>query len=311
MEAGSLLSDGSMDIGKCCWGVVDQNSIGFMGELDADEFHSAPTSMRLENPREQSAYGVQLIQPVQMQSGHQYQLSFWARASSPRSLVVEVSNGTEDGLYSNETLRTEWMNVFRSFTVEHATASARLVFSLGTSTATVWLDDVRLEDLGPFVACGNGVIETGETCDPPASCPTSATCNDGNVCTTDTFTGSAAGCTAMCRFVTRSCGPTSDGCCPMNCTRQEDPDCPTGCNDGLCNGGDAGVSCLMDCRPDEPTDSSDTMQDGSPSDGDDKTTIRIERVGCSIGHPLSPLGCAAIGCLFILVWSWHRRNGQT
>ncbi len=28
--------------------------------------------------------------------------------------------------------------------------------------------------------CGNSIVEAGETCDPPASCPT--TCDDGDVC---------------------------------------------------------------------------------------------------------------------------------
>jgi len=41
------------------------------------------------------------------------------------------------------------------------------------------------------VICGNGVIESGETCDPPDSCP--STCDDNNSCTLDRMVGSAEG----------------------------------------------------------------------------------------------------------------------
>ena len=71
--------------------------------------------------------------------------------------------------------------------------------------------------------CGNGVVESGETCD--GNCPTS--CTDGDACTTDTLTGSAGDCTAECVFDTiTTCGPT-DGCCPSGvaCDATTDADC--------------------------------------------------------------------------------------
>ena len=40
--------------------------------------------------------------------------------------------------------------------------------------------------------CGNGNVEEGETCDPPASCP--ATCDDSDSCTIDSTIGSAEQC---------------------------------------------------------------------------------------------------------------------
>src|SRR5262249_26365189 len=77
--------------------------------------------------------------------------------------------------------------------------------------------------------CGNGIVEPGETCDPPSSCPT--TCNDGNACTTDTLVGSAASCTAACTHVplTSCCGhgflEPGEPCDPPS-------SCPPTCNDG-------------------------------------------------------------------------------
>jgi cysteine-rich repeat protein len=53
--------------------------------------------------------------------------------------------------------------------------------------------------------CGNGKLDTGEKCDPKISkgktgyCPASDTeCDDDNVCTTDTVTGTSTDCSAAC-----------------------------------------------------------------------------------------------------------------
>ena len=45
--------------------------------------------------------------------------------------------------------------------------------------------------------CGNGVTEGTEKCD-GKDCPTLASCEDGNPCTTDRLAGTAAGCDAVC-----------------------------------------------------------------------------------------------------------------
>ena len=85
---------------------------------------------------------------------------------------------------------------------------------------------------GTSDSCGDGKIDPGETCDPPASCPT--TCNDGDACTSDTLTGSAAACNAACAATpVTACLP--DGCCPAGCNTFNDPDC-TGCGNGVAEG---------------------------------------------------------------------------
>lgn len=74
--------------------------------------------------------------------------------------------------------------------------------------------------------CGDGHIGAGETCDPPAACPT--TCpDDGDACTIERLTGDAAHCSAACRHVpvTACSGQTADLCCPTGCTRATDVDC--------------------------------------------------------------------------------------
>lgn len=72
-------------------------------------------------------------------------------------------------------------------------------------------------------SCGNGVVETDETCDPKASCPTS--CDDDDACTMDVLSGSMTTCNATCSYPAITSCTTGDGCCPSSCTFANDKDC--------------------------------------------------------------------------------------
>jgi hypothetical protein len=67
------------------------------------------------------------------------------------------------------------------------------------------------------------MVEMGETCDPPASCPTN--CNDNDACTMDTLSGTAATCDVVCMHAPITACANDDGCCPMGCTYANDNDC--------------------------------------------------------------------------------------
>jgi len=69
--------------------------------------------------------------------------------------------------------------------------------------------------------CGNGHIDPGETCD--GNCPTS--CDDGQLCTVDTLSGSAGACNAACSNAPINACVSGDGCCPAGCGGQGDSDC--------------------------------------------------------------------------------------
>lgn len=91
--------------------------------------------------------------------------------------------------------------------------------------------------------CNNGVIEFGETCDPPGSCPTSCT-PATNACLPNNYVGSAAMCNAACvpGYITECVG--GDGCCPGPCTKATDSDCKAagpGSGSGSGDGSDDGV----------------------------------------------------------------------
>lgn len=76
-------------------------------------------------------------------------------------------------------------------------------------------------------ACGNGVIEPGETCDPPGSC---TPCEEKYTCYQSS--GSAKTCNLACHDPITTCGAKGDACCPYDgaggCTAKTDSECGGG-----------------------------------------------------------------------------------
>ena len=70
------------------------------------------------------------------------------------------------------------------------------------------------------------------------SCP--ASCDDGNACTRDGMSGSAANCNLACTNVAITMCLAGDGCCPMGCNTANDADCMAVCGNGVL---EAGESC--------------------------------------------------------------------
>ncbi len=85
-------------------------------------------------------------------------------------------------------------------------------------------------DFQPIVdKCNNGVVDTGETCDPAlaGSCP--ATCApSADACAPNNLVGTAATCTAACTVVPITECINDDGCCADGCDTASDNDCDAG-----------------------------------------------------------------------------------
>lgn len=101
--------------------------------------------------------------------------------------------------------------------------------------------------------CGNGMLDDGETCDPPGSCPTD--CDDGDPCTTDRLVGTADSCSATCiKEAVVTCGPV-DRCCPSGCSNTDDGDCDPVCGNGVIEGNetcDGADTCPSLCDDNDP-----------------------------------------------------------
>ena len=106
--------------------------------------------------------------------------------------------------------------------------------------------------------CGNGAVETGESCDwgIPAgnagSC--SFLCDDGDACTSDSTLGRTSDCTRTCRHgAIRAC-LAGDRCCPAGCNQENDSDCkPPECGNRTVEAGetcDPPSSCPIECVDD-------------------------------------------------------------
>ena len=122
-------------------------------------------------------------------------------------------------------------------------------------------------------ACGNTVVEAGETCDPPSVCNTiqAACLNDAN--TVVAPSGSAAACTFVCNRTARTCGP-GDTFCPTNvsCGPASDGDC-AGCGNGRIETG-LGETC-------DPVSTCNTQKTACVSDANNVRTSSGSTAACT------------------------------
>jgi hypothetical protein len=139
------------------------------------------------------------------------------------------------------------------------------------------------------VTCGNGAVDVGETCDTaiaapaPGSCPTDATCDDGDPCTTDVVRAKGT-CGAVCTHlpITQQSGATLDGCCPAGAWHAADADCPAVCGDGQLDVPDE------ECDPGLPPSDARACPT-SCDDGDPCTRDVLQGAGCHVQCVSTPI----------------------
>ena len=124
-------------------------------------------------------------------------------------------------------------------------------------------------------SCGNGIVDTGETCDTAiaagqtGACPTY--CDDADLCTVDTLQNVDT-CTAACAHASITTCANDDGCCPAGCNEDNDNNCAVTaiCGDGVVEVGescDTGIvagqpgACPQTCD-DSNTCTNDILQNG-------------------------------------------------
>jgi hypothetical protein len=142
--------------------------------------------------------------------------------------------------------------------------------------------------------CGNGTLDTGETCD--GDCPTTCdgdcptTCDDELACTVDTGSGSSATCDLACEHTAITVCAGGDGCCPSGCVHDTDADCPKDCGNGAV---DLGETCDGNCPL--------SCDDGNACTGDvmtgsattcDAVCTSTQITACKDGDGCCPTGCA-------------------
>jgi hypothetical protein len=136
--------------------------------------------------------------------------------------------------------------------------------------------------------CGNGVIENGESCDPPESCPRQDACTSTDKCVNAVYEGSADHCNAKCELRPNSCA-SGDGCCPPGCSADHDADCKpaadAGVVDPMCTDPETGCT---------PTASTCAAQRGGADCGAcDCAMCGMQTLDCLAGGPASDVGTCA------------------
>jgi hypothetical protein len=135
--------------------------------------------------------------------------------------------------------------------------------------------------------CGNNLVEPGETCDPPNSCPTK--CNDDNPCTTDLLTGQASKCTGKCLNTPITAPKNGDGCCPSGATSLTDTDCATDCGNGILEPPELCDPCEAGC---DDGDACTTDTSTGSADGCDLVCDHAAVTACALAAD----GCCPSGC---------------
>ncbi|HNZ86103.1 MAG TPA: carbohydrate binding domain-containing protein [bacterium] len=115
--------------------------------IDNSIYHSGNNSIFIDPNQNGLHFEVQLYQNLNIVSGQNYTLSFWAKSTSQRQIQVELYNENSPwnnfGLWQVVSTGTDWQNYTMSFT---ATSSgiARISWNLGEQDVPVWIDDVSL-----------------------------------------------------------------------------------------------------------------------------------------------------------------------
>jgi cysteine-rich repeat protein len=133
-----------------------------------------------------------------------------------------------------------------------------------------WLLSQQLHRGQRSTTCGNGTLDARESCEPRAEPICAASCDDGEPCTQDYKTGSAARCSLACTHVPITRPLAGDGCCPAGASANTDTDCSAMCGNGKqetgeqCDDGNllAGDGCGPQCKKESPLEVCMSKLDG-------------------------------------------------
>jgi hypothetical protein len=161
-----------------------------------------------------------------------------------------------------------------------ATGAASGPTTAGTRAVAPFLSDGCPDGTTDCGSCGDLIVQSGETCDPPESCLTTETCLAPSACVEAHLSGTPESCTARCelRAITR-CRP-GDGCCPAGCSVSEDDDCSETCGNGV-------VESNETCEPDSATQPCDEPCDDGDPCTEDQTTGSPEN--CNVDCAFIPI----------------------
>ena len=135
------------------WNLLHLSNFGGAARAEREEIGGDSfAKVEIDKGGNQS-YSVQMIQLTALGRGRTYKLSFDAKAEASRDIKFKVGAGESRGyaVYSDdytERLTSQVKHIEKTFTMKTNTdTAARVEFNLGLDTSTVWIGNVRLEEV--------------------------------------------------------------------------------------------------------------------------------------------------------------------
>lgn len=150
----TVVDQPGMELDPLYWNFVKLPEFGGAGNLTVDEIDGRKyAKTEITNPGAQ-LYSLQMIQNISLANGGKYKVSFDAKSTAPRNIMVKTGAGASRGWvkYSNEesfNLTSELQSYEFTFDMLNDTdIASRLEFNLGgNGTNPVWIGNVRVIDI--------------------------------------------------------------------------------------------------------------------------------------------------------------------
>ncbi|GFZ31069.1 hypothetical protein CSC2_15950 [Clostridium zeae] len=135
------------------WNFVHQSQFAGAGSVSVDTINSDKYAKVDITNAGSETHSIQMIQKVALAKGRYYKLSFDAKASAARTMAVKFGGDASRGwqVYSdnfNVNLKNEMQSYAFTFQMQANTDPlARLEFNMGLNTNSVWVGNVKLEEI--------------------------------------------------------------------------------------------------------------------------------------------------------------------
>ncbi|GFP77204.1 carbohydrate binding domain-containing protein [Clostridium fungisolvens] len=143
----------SQSLDNINWNFVHQSQFGGAGSISVDTINSNKyAKVDITNAGTQ-VHSIQMIQKVALATGRYYKLSFDAKASAARTMAVKFGGDASHSwqVYSdnfNVNLKSDMQSYAYTFQMQANTDPlARLEFNMGLNTNSVWIGNVKLEEI--------------------------------------------------------------------------------------------------------------------------------------------------------------------
>jgi len=162
-----MMRNGGFENGMNDWTVYPIGNAGVSARAEPGAGPDGSAALRAEVTSDGTNWHVQCIQNGHaIETGKSYEVSFWARASSPGEITIDVMKGVEPwsnyGLSKTVQLTTAWQQFSGFFRAgETDPATVRPTFELGARDNTIWIDQVEFRQAGPRELGADESFEAG------------------------------------------------------------------------------------------------------------------------------------------------------